>query len=82
MQFADNVDPDQSAFVQAEQGHSCPLTELMNNVASVDEKRMSRSDCRDAHAHLDLRCLRMALAPFSQVAHCMNSFLNTAMKRR
>ena len=29
-------------------------------VVYVDEQRMSRSDCTDAHAHLDRRCSHMA----------------------
>ena len=46
--------------MQADLGLGCPLIESMGTVVYVDEKRMSRSDCTDAHADLDLRCLHMA----------------------
>ena len=42
----------------------CPLTESMDTVVYVDEQRMLRSDCIDAHADLDLCCLQIALGPF------------------
>ena len=38
----------------------CPLTESMDIVVYVDEQRMSRPDCTDAHTHLDLRWSHMA----------------------
>ena len=70
MQFADNAGPDQPAqislrrsacaFAQADQDRSCSLTESMYTVVYVDEQTMLRSDCWDAHAHLELRCLHMA----------------------
>ena len=51
MQFADN------AFAQADQGHHCLLTELMNTVVlSVDDVQ--------AHQILDHLCLHMAYGPF------------------
>ena len=43
------------AFAQAGLVLRCPLTESMDTVVYVDEQRMSRSDCMDAHAELDLR---------------------------
>ena len=48
-------------FAQADQGIRYPLTgELMNSVVYAIEQRMSRSDYKDAHAHLDLRDLYLA----------------------
>ena len=47
------------AFTQANQGLHCPLSESMDIVVYVDEQRMSRSNCTDAHAHTDLRCWHM-----------------------
>ena len=46
-QFAGNEGPDQPARM---------LTESMDTVVHVDEQRMSRSDCMDAHAHQGLCC--------------------------
>ena len=47
--------------------HSCrpiwdrfSLTKSMNIVVYVDEFRMSRLNCTDAHAHMDLSCSHMA----------------------
>ena len=60
MQFADNTGPDQPAY-----SYRSLLTELMDTVVYVDEKRMSISDCMNAHAHLGLRCSHVALGPFS-----------------
>ena len=56
------------AYAQTDQGLRCPLTESMDTVY-VDEQRMCRSDCSDAHAHLDIRCLHLSLGPFSHVVH-------------
>ena len=44
-----------NAFVQADLGVRCPLTESVDTVVYVNEQRISRSDCTDAHADLD-RC--------------------------
>ena len=54
MLFADNAGPDQPAHTDL--GLRCPLTESMATVVYVDEQKMPRSDCTDAHSHLDLRC--------------------------
>ena len=43
---------DKTAFVQADQGLCCLLTELVDTVVYVNEQRMSRSDCTDAHDHI------------------------------
>ena len=49
MQLADNADPDQPAHSRnVILGLCCPLTEPMD-VVYVDEQRLSRSDCNDAH---------------------------------
>ena len=48
------------AFAQADLGLRCPLTESMDIVVYVDKQRMSRPDCTDTHANLDLRCSIMA----------------------
>ena len=50
--FADNVGPDQDRH--------CPLIESIDTDVYVDEQRMSRSDCTDEPADLDLRCSHMA----------------------
>ena len=60
LQFADNAGPDQLHICIADQGLHCPHTESMDTVVYVEEERMSRSDCTDVHAHLDLPCLYMA----------------------
>ena len=53
MQFENNVGPDQlMPLDQAEQSFCYLLTKLMDSKVYVDEQRMSRSDYRDAHAHL------------------------------
>ena len=44
------------AWAQADPGLHCPPTELMDSVVYVDEYRMLRSDCTDAHVNLDQRC--------------------------
>ena len=49
-----------TAFVQADQGLRCSLTESMDTVIDVDEQRMLRSDCMGARADLGLRCSLMA----------------------
>ena len=51
MQFVDNAGPD-----QVDQGLHCPLTQSMDGVVYVNEQRMLRSDCMDAHVGLDLCC--------------------------
>ena len=38
---------------QPDQGLCRLLTESMTTAVYVDEQRISRSDCTDAHAHLD-----------------------------
>ena len=55
-----------SAHAQPDQGLRCPLTESMDAFVYVDKQRMSRLDCMDAHAHLDLR-----IRAFSPVGHHM-----------
>ena len=45
MYFADNAGPDH-----------CPRTESVDTVVYVDEQKMSRVDCTDGHADLDLCC--------------------------
>ena len=61
MQFCGQRRPRSAcANAQAELGLHCPLTELMNTVVYVDEQRMLRSDCTDAHVDLDLRCSQIA----------------------
>ena len=47
------------ANVQADQGLCCPLTESTEAAAYVDEQRMLKLDCTDAHANLDFPCLHM-----------------------
>ena len=44
MQFTDNA------------GLRCSIEELKDTIVFVDEQGMLRSDCTEAHAHLDLRC--------------------------
>ena len=61
--------------VQADQGLHCPLPESMDTVVYIDKRRMSRSDCMDANAHLDLRCLHSTQEPFYHVAHHMNFYI-------
>ena len=43
-------------FWLADQGLRCLLTESMAIIVYIDEQRMSRLDCSDAHIHLDHRC--------------------------
>ena len=57
------------AFVQADLGLHFQLTESMDTVVYVDKQRVSRPDCMDVHAHLNLRCLHMTQGPFSHIAH-------------
>ena len=54
--------------MQADQGLYCPLTESMDTIVYVNEPRMHRSDCTDAHADLDLHCPQIVQVPFSCVA--------------
>ena len=56
-------------FAQADQGLQCQLTESMDTVVYMDEQRMPKSDCAEAHDHLDLCCLHIACRPFSHVVH-------------
>ena len=46
----------------------------MDAVVCVDYKRMSKTDCTDAHAHLDLGYSDMAQGPFSNVVHHMRGW--------
>ena len=50
------------AFAQAYQRlrYHGPFTESMDTVLYVDEQRILRSDCTDAHADLDLSCPQIA----------------------
>ena len=41
---------------QANQGLHYPLRESVDTVVFVNKQKMSRLDCTDAHADLDLRC--------------------------
>ena len=56
MQLADNAGPNQ--------GLRCPLTESVDTVVYVDEQKMLRLDCIDAHADLDLLCPQINKGPF------------------
>ena len=47
------------AFAQADQCLCCPFIETMCIIVKVDKQKMSRSDCKNVHAHLD-RCSHMA----------------------
>ena len=55
IQYAGSADLDQAA-----QFLRFPLTESMAIVVYVDEQKMTRSDCMDALADLDLRHSHMA----------------------
>ena len=48
MLFADNTG--------LNMGLRCSLTESVDTLAYVDEQKMPKLDCTDAHADLDLRC--------------------------
>ena len=61
MQFADKT---VFAFVQAELGLCCSLTESVDTVVYVNKQKMSKLDCTDAHVHLDLPCPQIAQVPF------------------
>ena len=45
-----------------------PLTESMDSVVYIDKQRMSRSDCTDGHADLDLCCFTEHKGLFSNWA--------------
>ena len=47
------------------------VVQSMDTVVYVDEHRMLRSDCTDAHADLDLRCPQIAQGPFSCIEYDM-----------
>ena len=64
IQFAYKAGPEKLA--QADLNLRCPLTESMDSVVYVDEQKHSRSDCINAHAHLDICCWH---EPFSHVEH-------------
>ena len=55
--------------MQAALGLCWPLTESVGTVDYVEEQKMPRLDCTDAHADLDLRCPQIARKPFSCVSH-------------
>ena len=63
MQFADSAGT-------ADLGLRCSLTELIDTVVYVDKQRRSRSDCTDAHAHLDLRCRRPRWLSWAHLDAC------------
>ena len=64
--------------MQADQDLHCPLIESMYAVVSVDEQRMSRSDCMYVFALLDLLCLCMALKDLIPTLYIISSFsMNT-----
>ena len=70
MQFTDKARPRATcANAQFDQDFHCLLTESMDIVEHVDEKRMSIPGVMVPHAHLDLRCSQMAKMPLSHVAH-------------
>ena len=48
------------AQAQAELGLRFPLTESGDNVVYVDEQKVPRLDCTDAHVDLDQRCPQIA----------------------
>ena len=50
----------QTMQAQADLGLRCPLTESVDTVVYVDEQKMPRLDCKDAHADLDLHCPQTA----------------------
>ena len=52
------------AYAQADLGLRCPLTESGDSVVYVDEQKMPRLDCTDAHADLDLCFPKMHKGPF------------------
>ena len=56
-------------YIQAGQGLHCPLTESMDTVVYVDEQRMLRSGCIDAHADLDCHCSQKHKGSFPHIAH-------------
>ena len=58
-----------SVFAQADLGLRYPLTESMDTLIYVDEQRMPRSDCINAHYDLGLQCSHMAKEPFLHVAY-------------
>ena len=66
MQSANNAGPDQPARMRRLIGAF--VVRLMDAVVYFDEQRMFRSDCTDAHAHLDLRCSHITRAFFSRCA--------------
>ena len=63
MQFADNAGPDQPAHLR--RLISAFVARLRNQWMYVDEQKISRSDCMDAHAHanLDPHCSYVAFFP-------------------
>ena len=57
MQLLDKRRPRSAcAFVQADLGLRCPLTDSMDTVVGVGEQIMPRVDRADAYANLALRC--------------------------
>ena len=54
MQYVVNKGLNQPA--QADSGLCWPHTELMDNIAFVNEQRMSRSHCMYVHGYLDIGC--------------------------
>ena len=44
------------AYAKADQGLRYPLTESVDTMVYVDKQKMSRLDCKDVHADLDLCC--------------------------
>ena len=51
------------ANAQADQGLRCPLTESVDTVVYVDELRLLKAYCTDAHADLDVCYSHMAFLP-------------------
>ena len=57
MQFADNAGPDQPAHVHR---LIWALIVWVDTVVNVDEQKIPRLDCTDAHGDLHLHCLQNA----------------------
>ena len=62
------------AYAQADLDLRCPLTdsESIDIVVYVNEQRMSRSECTDAHAHLDIRCSHRHKGLFPTLCNMLN----------
>ena len=54
-----NLRTTQAQIAQADLGLRCPFTDSMNTVVNVDDQRMPKSDCTNAHAHLETCAVRL-----------------------